>query len=473
MCHSIGAITGQYTGGIFGANVDKCDAINCYSTGSISGLSSGGIFGYSQQCIQNAIDCYSTGNINASYGSTINNQCGGIFGYVQNSGGSTGHSGFYTATNCYSLGNITNSNNGGIFAGGNTGYPLLNAINCYSYGTSGVYQSGGTVIVNGFNNSNTVNGIFGYTNSEYSYAQSNCYVANQNWIDASANTLLLRPQSDLSNNNGVNIGQFWTSITPNTPFFLSSFNASAYSPYAAASYVGNTFTSLPASTTYNQIRIIQNAGPAGSVTIDPSFNSLVFSGLTTVGVDTVSVFAQNAVGGYSSSKYILVIQGGCFLEGTMIKVLIHDQEYYIPIETLRPGDVVFTANKGPRKIKYIGYYQCGNGLYKLDKTDYPDLFADLVVTGGHPILVNALTEEEKAETLKVWHELRKIQNKYRLLTMVNSKALPYVGDETTKVWDFVLENNNVHENFAIFANGQLTECMEEDYFLNSSGLEQP
>lgn len=456
-CYSTGAITGGGVGGIFGTCAGKANAINCYSTGAIRGSGAGGIFGYSTnfkapdanvtRLIQNAINCYSTGVIN-----TANpNQSGGIYGYIQNGGN-------YNAINCYSLGNITNSTTaGGIYAGADDGYPAMIAANCYSAGTM----------------LTLANGIYGQDNGATNYWPSNNYVANGNWLDASANKLLIRSVPDLSNNNGISIGQFWTSIAPNTPFFLSSFNETPYTPYAAASYVENvSFTSLRGSTEYNQYRVIQNVGPAGSVVIDPSSGILTFSNFTDVGVDTVSVFAQNAVGGYTLSNYILVVQAGCFLEGTMIKVLMQGQEYYVPIETLKQGDVVLTQNKGARKVKYIGYYECGNGLFKLSKTDYPALFTDLVVTGGHPILVDTLSEAEKVDTLKIWPELRKNGEKYRLITKINSKALPYVGEEIMKVWDFVLENNNVHENFAIFANGQLTECMEEDYFLKSSGLKQ-
>ena len=79
--------------------------------------------------------CYSTGDI-----SGIN--CGGIFG--GNSGG--------TANNCYSTGDITGILTGGIFGNGSNG----TATNCYSIGT--IYNLGGGIF--GGNSGGTVNNCY-------------------------------------------------------------------------------------------------------------------------------------------------------------------------------------------------------------------------------------------------------------------------------------------------------------------------
>ena len=85
---------------------------------------------------------------------------------------------------------------------------------------------------------------------------------------------------------------------------------------------------------------------------------------------------------------------------------------YIPIENLKPGNLVKTVSSGLKKIEAIGYARVyydiknngrtKNNLYTLCKTEYPELFEDLVITGCHSILVDKfLNEEQRNKTIEV------------------------------------------------------------------------
>jgi hypothetical protein len=173
-CYSNGTIT-KNSGGICGR--ENCTSVsNCHSTGAISGSFSGGIFGYSSQYGSTATNCYSTGDMTGNTDVSVINNAGGIFGSSSSNCTatncySTGDIGDYfsnylggifgsdssncTATNCYSTGDIGGNYAGGIFGSSSSG----TASNCYSTGTIRRNGSGG---------------IFGSSSSSEAQA-TNCY----------------------------------------------------------------------------------------------------------------------------------------------------------------------------------------------------------------------------------------------------------------------------------------------------------
>ena len=81
--------------------------------------------------------------------------------------------------------------------------------------------------------------------------------------------------------------------------------------------------------------------------------------------------------------------------------LKNDKEEYLPIQDLRKGDIVKTYLHGYRKIDLIGKGQMVNNpnswhrcMYLLEKTEENKLTEDLIVTGGHALLVDKLSDEE-------------------------------------------------------------------------------
>jgi hypothetical protein len=250
-CSNSGAIIGINAGGIVGSRA-RVNLTNCYNTGIISGQYAGGVVGAffyppSFPVVgNNIISCYSTGNITGQ-------QAGGIVGadvgYYSNVSVSIQYS--------YSLGTISGQQAGGI-VGGSTGFPwsnspIISINNCYSYGTISNGSDG--IISPGYYNLSNVN-------------ISNCYIANGDWTDASANASLT-PGTTPTNLTTNNPGSVWTTLSttfiPKVPYVLSSFNAQLYSPTSASS--ASNYSTTPGLIQPNfNYNIVYTTQPANTIT---------------------------------------------------------------------------------------------------------------------------------------------------------------------------------------------------------------
>jgi hypothetical protein len=165
----------------------------------------------------------------------------------------------------------------------------------------------------------------------------------------------------------------------------------------------------------------------------------------------------------------------CFNKGTKI-LCLNDQlaDEYIPIELLKVGDFVKTYKHGYRKIiKTIKGMNRNNPkkwntcMYKMVKTDTNGLLEDLIVTGGHSILVDSISETEQAQYdamgLTEWCK-ETIDGKRLLLSYVSDQFTAMQDNERYTYYHLLLENNDDdEERFGIWANGILTETPNEKY----------
>ena len=162
----------------------------------------------------------------------------------------------------------------------------------------------------------------------------------------------------------------------------------------------------------------------------------------------------------------------CFNEGTKILCLNKNlEEEYIPIENLKKGDLVKSYKHGYRKIDLI----CKNTLvnnpnkfnecmYKMEKTEENNLLEDLIVTGGHAILVDELGQYEH-ENNSIFGETPKIDGKYLLLSCVSKDFKKLEDTKLYTYYHLTLENNDDdEERFGIWANGILTETPSKKLF---------
>ena len=164
----------------------------------------------------------------------------------------------------------------------------------------------------------------------------------------------------------------------------------------------------------------------------------------------------------------------CFNEGTKI-LCLNKVEEYIPIENLRSGDIVKTYKYGYRKIDLIGKNYLFNNpdnfkgcMYKMAKTETNGLIEDLIVTGGHSILVDNLGNNELNEKLFNGQTI-KIEDKYLLLSAASDKFEKVMGNDKYTYYHFVIENNgDDEERFGVWANGVLTETPSKNFFVQSN-----
>ena len=157
----------------------------------------------------------------------------------------------------------------------------------------------------------------------------------------------------------------------------------------------------------------------------------------------------------------------CFKEGTRVLALVDGKETYVPIETLQKGDLVATSHHGHKKVEVIGsgvlhnpgtsraQGRSQNRLYRCSPTKYGDLKTDLYLTGGHAILVNSLTETQRARTIQEVGRVFVTDGKARLLACVDERAEPVGPEGPVPIWHLALEHENPKMNYGIYVNGGL------------------
>ena len=171
--------------------------------------------------------------------------------------------------------------------------------------------------------------------------------------------------------------------------------------------------------------------------------------------------------GFDNSAVDYAITGSCFNEDTKILCFNPETslEYYIPIQNLKKGDLVKTYLHGYRKVDVMCKGKLRNNtkwfttcMYKMSKTETNDLIEDLIVVGGHSLLVDKLSEEEYLRTCPIWNTPLKIDEKYLLLAGITDKFERIEGNDVYTYYHFCVENDgNDETRYGIWASGALVE----------------
>lgn len=166
----------------------------------------------------------------------------------------------------------------------------------------------------------------------------------------------------------------------------------------------------------------------------------------------------------------------CFKEGSKI---LTDNGYKL-IQDLRHGDLVKTVSSGLKKIEHIGHSKMYNNvnsirssdkLYKCSTTEYPELSEDLVITGGHSILVNNFKDHEQMEkTQEVLGQIYVTDKHYRLPACVDDRTKIFEEEGVHTIWHLSLEHSNYYMNYGIYANGLLVETASNRMMVELSGM---
>ena len=157
----------------------------------------------------------------------------------------------------------------------------------------------------------------------------------------------------------------------------------------------------------------------------------------------------------------------CFNEGTKILCFNKNlQEEYISIENLKKGDLVKTYKHGYRRIDLIGKNVMVNNpdnskkcMYKMVKTDKNCLLEDLIITGGHSILV------DDPKLLDKRRKIKKVDDKYLLLSSISKDFIKLTNNNLYTYWHLTLETDDDNQRFGIWANGLLTETTYKNSFI--------
>ena len=247
------------------------------------------------------------------------------------------------------------------------------------------------------------------------------------------------------------MGNFYTTTNPSPPLLLQNFiftvtdDFKLLDPLATytLTFDGNTFT------TY-------------TVALDGS--SITFTNVVSSHTGSIPYLLVDNYG--NTYEDIVTINDVCFQIGT--KILCKD-DIYINIEDIEIGTEVKTYRDDYKKVLYIkkgkhiinkksSKIQC---MYKLTKNKifHNVPFEDLIITGGHSILVDNFSQDEIIKTKEIWNELKKIDDKYLLLACVGEYFTKSEDILETETYHIVLESDDIHKQYGIYANGVLTETL--------------
>ena len=201
---------------------------------------------------------------------------------------------------------------------------------------------------------------------------------------------------------------------------------------------------------------------------DTSVNNVVFTGLTPGTSYIITVTAKNTAGSSISSDNFTITANNnindipCFKEDTKILT----DKGYRPIKDLRKGDMVKTIKEGFRPIKLIGYMpfqnnpsheRLRNQLYIYQKNNIPELTEDLVLTGGHCVLVRNFVGDQQQMVNNTFGNIFLTEGYYRLPSYFDERSDIYQTAGPFNVYHLCLDGIDDSLNHGIYANGFLVE----------------
>lgn len=168
----------------------------------------------------------------------------------------------------------------------------------------------------------------------------------------------------------------------------------------------------------------------------------------------------------------------CFKEGTKILT----DKGYIPIENLKIDDLVLTYKYEYKAIKIIGNSKINhpaiqnnrikNQLYVYKKEKNPELIEDLVITGGHSILLDRLSDNDFFKNNPMFgKEIYMIDNKYRLLSCIDENADVFEEPGIYNIYHLSLESEDENQAYGIYANGLLLESCSAEFLKKESKMD--
>jgi hypothetical protein len=197
----------------------------------------------------------------------------------------------------------------------------------------------------------------------------------------------------------------------------------------------------------------------------------------------IAIIANSGAGNTSPSNTVIgFIPYPCFLQGTKILRMNQetDDEEYVPVETLRRGDIIRTVNHGYKAIELIGSREIENPLdidkkssklYWFRKSKISGLREDLCVTGDHCILHKSITDAKKDQVFGYMGDIYITEGHYRVPAFLDDRAEPYEDSAPATIWHFALENTNIYHNYGVMANGLLVESASLHYMYKYSNME--
>jgi hypothetical protein len=227
-------------------------------------------------------------------------------------------------------------------------------------------------------------------------------------------------------------------------------------------------------------RITKITLDTNEVTLDafPSFDASFGSSYGMV-VSNWKLYTATKTNPTTVYEYQLPLPYPCFVKGSRILT----KRGYIAIEKLKPGDFIKTVCSGYKAIHQIGKKEITHPasdtrikhqLYVCSADVFEEVFADLVITGCHSILVEEWTSEDERQRAIDANggNVYITDNYYRLPACADLRTRVYEHPGTYTIYHIALENENYYTNYGIYANGLLVESCSQRYLKELSNMKR-
>lgn len=183
-------------------------------------------------------------------------------------------------------------------------------------------------------------------------------------------------------------------------------------------------------------------------------NGFTFS--TTSGTQTIGLKTYNW--NITDANLTITLSGIiCYNKDTTVLTKIHDIEQYIKIQDLIPGNLIKTYKHGFKPLKYLLNANVMtsddvlNSMYIIKKDSTNNLNEDLIVSGGHYLLVDNIDKELIDKKPKIYKNPIKIDDKKCMLVCDSKEAQRLEENKSYEIYHIILEGEN--ERYGIFVNG--------------------
>jgi hypothetical protein len=156
----------------------------------------------------------------------------------------------------------------------------------------------------------------------------------------------------------------------------------------------------------------------------------------------------------------------CFNVDTKISCFKNNIETDIEIQNLKKGDLIKTIKNGFMPVNAIGKSLCYNPknkertksrMFRLKKEKYPELKEDLIITGGHSVLVPNLSIEKYDEIIRIQGKMYATDDMYRLPAYLDDRSDIYTDEYGDITVYHISLGEDEKRNYGIYANGLLVE----------------
>ena len=256
-----------------------------------------------------------------------------------------------------------------------------------------------------------------------------------------------------------NTAFIWYSINGGGLWTNSSFVLANVSSFTGISVSGNNgLASINTNDGFGRLFYSKDQGQ--------SWTAAAGGALSATTINDVSLSGDEGVAGTSAGIYYTSTPL-CYEANTLILITENEEEVYKKVSELKVGDLVKTYKQGYKKIKLFRSFKY-NPLNKNNDLNllYKHKENGVIVTGGHSILVDELTEKEKLNNLKHYGFNQTIEDKKLLLACSSDKFEKIDYRNEYYLCHFSLESDDPKEHFGVYmTDGILSESCPEEALL--------